>query len=321
MRHQLIGTFPPPLGGISVFLYRRRRQLLDCGESVVTVDFGKLGRWRRNAALLRMLLDPRPYAFDLNEVNFSAMAILVMRPFPGTVTYRVHGFGTLPHLQGARRFVFRALLRRADRIVLVNEQLRAYHAWHGYELPPVTVVEPAFLPPPLDEEAEIRATYYPETLRFVETKRPLLVVNAFQITFHEGVDLYGIDLCIALIDEIRKEHPGAGLLIALAEVGDPSYFATLQSEISQRGLDAHVHFMTGQRQLWPLLKAATVLLRPTTTDGDAVSIREALYFGRQVVASDVVVRPEGTVVFPSRDLASFVEATRRALVAASDPQR
>lgn len=313
--HLLIGTYPPPLGGISVFLYRRRRQLLDRGERVEVLDYMKLGRWQRVVALAKLMLDPRPCAFDMNEVNFSAMAMLVLRPFPGTVTYRVHGFGILPGLRGARRLVFRALLRRADRVVLVNEVLRAHYASHGFDLPATTVVEPAFVPPPLDEEAAIRATYEPDTLRFTETRHPLLVANAFKITFDHGIDLYGIDLCVALVDEIRKEHPDIGLLIALADVGDPEYFARLRTEITQRGLDSHIHFMTGQRQLWPMIKAATVLLRPTTTDGDAVSIREALHFGRPVVASDAVPRPAGTVVFTSRDLASFVAATRRVLAA------
>ena len=317
MRHELIGSYPPPLGGVSVFLYRRRRQLADRGEPVVVLDYGKLGRWRRAVALARLLLDPRPRAFDLNEFNFSVMAMLMLRPFPGAVTFRDHAFRLLGGLRGARRLVFRAFLRRTDRVVLVNEALRAYYASHGYALPEATAVEPAFLPPPLDEEAGVRATYDEETLHFTEMRRPLLIANAFRITFHEGVDLYGIDLCIALVDEIRQEHPGVGLLVALAEVGDPAYLAKLQSEISHRGLDAHVHFMTGQRELWPLLKAATVLLRPTNTDGDAISIREALYFGRPVVASDVVPRPVGTVVFKSRDLASFIAATRRVLAASS----
>ncbi len=57
--------------------------------------------------------------------------------------------------------------------------------------------------------------------------------------------------------------------------------------------------------------------RPTNTYGNAISIRGTLYFGRPVVVSDVVNRPEGTVVFKSRDLASFIAATRRALAAAS----
>ena len=317
MRHELIGTYPPPLGGVSVFLYRRRRQLLDLGEPVVVLDFGKLGRWQRAAAIARLLLDPRPRAFDLNEFNFTVMAALLLRVFPGSVTFRIHGFRMLGGLRGARRAILRAFLRRADQVVLVNEAQRAHYASLGYPLPETAVVEPAFLPPPLDEEASIRATYDEQTLRFTELRRPLLVANAFRISFREGVDLYGIDLCIALVDAIRKEHPDVGLLVALAEVGDPAYLAKLQGEITERGIGAHIHFMTGQRQLWPLLKAATVLLRPTNTDGDAVSIREALYFGRPVVASDVVTRPEGTVLFTNRDLASFVAATERVLAASS----
>jgi len=318
LKHLLIGTYPPPLGGVSVFLHRHRRRLLAAGESVDVLDYGKLSRWKRVIALVKLLLDPRGRAFDLNAMNFSVMAVLMLRPFPKNVTYRIHGFGSAAQVRGIRRWVFREFLRRADRIVLVNNALRAFYASHGYTLPSATVVEPAFLPPPLDEESAIRETYAPETLRFVESRRPLLVANAFRIVFHEGVDLYGLDLCLALVDEIRKEHPDVGLLLALAEVGDAPYYARLRDEVSRRGLDAHVHFMTGQRQLWPLLKAATVLLRPTTTDGDAISIREALYFGRPVVASDVVARPQGTVLFASRDLASFIAATRRALTQSSD---
>lgn len=321
MRHELIGPFPPPLGGVSVFLYRRRRQLTERGEPVVVLDFGKLGRWQRVVALARMLIDPRRRAFDLNERNFAVMAMLTLRPFPCTVTFRDHAYRELDGVRGRRRLVFTAFLSRADRVVLVNEALHAYYVSHGFPLPSVTVVEPAFLPPPLDEEASICATYSPETLHFAHARRPLLVAGAYRINFHEGVDLYGFDLCIALVDEIRKQHPGVGLLLALAEDANPAYLAKLQGEISRRGLDAHIHFMTGQRELWPLLKKATVLLRPTNTDGDAISIREALYFGRPVVASDVVTRPEGTVVFKNRDLASFVAATHRVLAASAGASR
>lgn len=313
MRHLLIGTYPPPLGGVSVFLYRYRSQLQGRGDAVFVLDVGKLSCWQRLRALVALMLDPRRWEIDLNEVNFSAMAVLLLRPFPGRVTYRIHGFGGLPSLRGARRAVLRAFLRRVDRVVLVNAALRAYYAAHGYALPAQTEVMHAFLAPPLDEEDAILATYDADTRRFVETRRPLLIANAYRITFHDGVDLYGIDLCIALVDEIRKEHPDVGLLIALAEVGDPAYLAQLRDEITRRRLDGAIHVMSGQRQLWPLLKQATVLLRPTTTDGDAVSVREALHFGRAVVASDAVARPPGTVVFANRDLASFVAATRRVL--------
>lgn len=48
-----------------------------------------------------------------------------------------------------------------------------------------------------------------------------------------------------------------------------------------------------------------VFVRPTNTDGDAVSLREALYFWIPSVASDAVQRPEGTVLFNSRDIDDF----------------
>ena len=59
--------------------------------------------------------------------------------------------------------------------------------------------------------------------------------------------------------------------------------------------------MTGQKELWPLFKKINLFIRPTFTDGDAVSIREALSFNCSVIASDVVQRPKSTVTFKNRD--------------------
>lgn len=50
-----------------------------------------------------------------------------------------------------------------------------------------------------------------------------------------------------------------------------------------------------------LMKQCDLVLRPTNTDGDALTIREALYFGVPVIASDAVRRPTGTILFRNRD--------------------
>ena len=47
------------------------------------------------------------------------------------------------------------------------------------------------------------------------------------------------------------------------------------------------------------------MVRPTNTDGDALSIREAMYFKISVIASDVTTRPENTIIFKNRDLDDF----------------
>ena len=65
--------------------------------------------------------------------------------------------------------------------------------------------------------------------------------------------------------------------------------------------------MTGERELWPLFRKADLMVRPTCTDGYGISIAEALYFDCPAVASDVCVRPEGTLLFNNRDMDDFYE--------------
>jgi hypothetical protein len=45
------------------------------------------------------------------------------------------------------------------------------------------------------------------------------------------------------------------------------------------------------------------LLRITTTDGDALSVKEALFLNKQVIATDVVDRPVGTQLVPLNEAA------------------
>ena len=51
-----------------------------------------------------------------------------------------------------------------------------------------------------------------------------------------------------------------------------------------------------------LIECSDIVLRPTNTDGDALTVREALFLGKKVLASDIVERPEGTILFKTRDI-------------------
>ena len=64
---------------------------------------------------------------------------------------------------------------------------------------------------------------------------------------------------------------------------------------------------------YPVYGLVDVLVRPTLSDGDAMSVREALHYGIPTVASDAVPRPDGVVVFCSRDQDDFEGAVRQTL--------
>lgn len=55
-----------------------------------------------------------------------------------------------------------------------------------------------------------------------------------------------------------------------------------------------------------IYQACDVFVRPTTSDGDSVALREALHLHKPCVVSDAVPRPEGCQVVATGDLAQYV---------------
>jgi hypothetical protein len=65
--------------------------------------------------------------------------------------------------------------------------------------------------------------------------------------------------------------------------------------------------------LTPAFRHDVVVVRATRTEGDALSVREALHAEVAVVASDVVDRPPGTVTFSTDDTVDLCHALRHVL--------
>jgi hypothetical protein len=87
----------------------------------------------------------------------------------------------------------------------------------------------------------------------------------------------------------------------------------VRAKVVELGLQDSVYFNTDTGVFLPVLAEASVLIRPTATDGDANSIREALSLGIPVVASDVVTRPKGCLLHRNRDIDDLESVTRHAL--------
>jgi glycosyltransferase involved in cell wall biosynthesis len=112
---------------------------------------------------------------------------------------------------------------------------------------------------------------------------------------------YGFPLLVQAISELRKKHPRLGCVV----MGD--------SESRPEGLPPHI-FATGDvphESCLAVIAGSDIFVRTTFSDGDAISVREAISLATPVVASDVVSRPAGTVCFKtgdSSDLASKIDS-------------
>jgi glycosyltransferase involved in cell wall biosynthesis len=112
-------------------------------------------------------------------------------------------------------------------------------------------------------------------------------------------DPYGLDVAISAFSAIAPDHPSLRMALFVGRRprtrGEEAYLRSLEERIVATGLSDRF-LMRAEVPLLPAFRHDVIYVRPTRTEGDAVSVREALLMGVPVVASDVVGRPEGTVL-------------------------
>jgi len=198
-----------------------------------------------------------------------------------------------------KRKIIQIALQSTTSLIVVNAHIREFCISLGVNPDRVFLI-PAFIPPE-PEEKEIHEI--PQKIRdFIDTHDPLISANAFKIKFFKNEDVYGIDLCIELCSRLKQDRDTIGFVFFLPQIGDTHYFSDLQQRLIDLHLQDNFLFVTEPYPFYPLLLKSSVFIRPTNTDGDAISLREALYFRIPSVASDVVTRPEGTILFKNRNI-------------------
>ena len=173
---------------------------------------------------------------------------------------------------------------------------------------------PEFIPP-----AEVPPLDHEPILALRRRCRHLLSSNAWKISFHEGEDLYGLDLLVEMMRRLVADRGlDVGLVFLMPNTGDDAYFEEIQGWIRTAGLSDRWLFVTEPRDesssLW---KITDVVVRATNTDGNSVSVLEALSLGVPVVASDCVERPPGATLFGTRNVDDLTERVAAVLTDAT----
>ena len=194
-------------------------------------------------------------------------------------------------------------LNSFDVIICVKKGDKEYLKAKGVNKPVLEV--PAFIFP-FDDELTIIPKYI---LDFISSKKFVISANASLIQFYDHKDLYGIDMCIDLIEMLNANKKDIGMVFCLPSINDALYFNKLQNLIIDKGIERNFLFVNEKIELYPIIQRSQLFLRPTNTDGDAVSIREALLYKTPTIASDICVRPKGTILFKTRDINDLYNKT------------
>lgn len=320
------GPYPPGIGGVSIYI-KRFKEFIDLKnisnsvwntssspvtrEGIIDIKPGNIFK------LLKSFLGMKIVHFNISGINAkksvggvsASKNILIyinktiFRKKKKVIT--VHG--SMSRLFNSLGDSALPILNSYDAVICVKENDKKFLLDRGIKTRVYEI--PAFIPPQIKED-EIKAI--PRRVwDFIAQKEFIISATASKFNFHNNEDLYGADMCVDLCRRLKQDYPNIGFVFSISNPGDTEYLGKLLRSIKDYGIERNFMFITEEHQFYPILMKSSLFVRPTNTDGDALSIREAVNFGVPVLASDVVERPKGVSLFKNRDAEDFYIQAKR----------
>lgn len=307
--HVIIGTKPPPRGGVAVYVERKIAFLNSNNVDVLWIN-------PRNILFFTFFLfrlaSSKKYALKITDVEMHTahpIAIFLATLFgvEGRISFYDHNYSEgFCHRNKLNKLLLRRFLRRLKCILVVGEHLIKNYDELTSEcnlnfdivVPYISLksirADPAFLGE--------------KCLSFFNKYKVVFINSAWFLGDDKyGEDLYGLKNSAEVFLSIYANNPFVSLLLIVG--GGPKDRVDELRKISY--MNSNVMLLEGNLNLTDFLRMPNaVLLRTTTTDGDSVSIREALELDRVVLASDAVPRPENTYIYELNSSSSLAESLK-----------
>ena len=319
-----LGPYPPPEGGISRNMLAIRDELQRSGHQCSIIATSKSNSVkdepdvyhpRSKTALIRLL---RKLKFDVlhlhigGDVTTRVLALVyVCSIFGGkhsVLTLHSGGFTTSDSAKTAKPSSFMGhVFRRFSKIIAVNHDLADVFRRFGVANERISIIAPYALQKP-DKNIAV-----PNALaEFCKTHSPLLLAVGGLEKDYDPV------MQIAAMPGIIADLPNAGLMI----VGSGSMQSEVAATVAASGYADHI-YLTGNVEhavTLHLMNDADIVLRTTLFDGDAISVREALFLGTPVITTDTGSRPDGVHLIKIGDKTGLVNKVKE-VTASSRPQK
>ena len=170
---------------------------------------------------------------------------------------------------------------------------------------------PAYIPSNITNKTSL-----PKSLeQFIEDSEKIITFYGHSFMKNCGNDIYGFFDAIEMYSSLVKQYKTcARLVYCIADMNDEKELSKIRLLASELNISDKIYWQIGPLEnMHALWNHTDVYIRPTSTDGDSVAIREALDLGLNVVASDVCMRPDGVLVYNYNHNIDFVTKVNDAL--------
>jgi hypothetical protein len=290
----IIGTLPLPCGGVTIHLERLCHAI---AGSAVKSDVLFLDYKKQNLIyVIYNFLGAR--ICHLNFSNKKVRFLLVIFAFilrkKIVITY--HGKYNFSH-------ILDLFVLSLANVNLVLNEYSFYSAKKKTLLKTKVLLVSAFIPPKSDLGLVLSEGTKNLVGEFAVKFDNIICTNSHKYVLDSDAhDLYRIDMIL----KCSLDFPEIGVIIA-----DPS--GELHLKYNAYVNQHNVLFITRPEPFVEILKKSHVFIRATTTDGDSLSVKEALFIGIKVLASDCVDRPKGCILFKTNDIESYKSSLKTVL--------
>ncbi|MCB9738470.1 MAG: glycosyltransferase [Deltaproteobacteria bacterium] len=312
-----VGPWPPPWGGIAVYVQRLSRGLAAAGHQVRVYDLQGTERrsengleviplrahWSRYLGLGARLAADGCDVAQLHLIGapgkILAPAVASCRTAGIPLAASFHSFRPDPSESTAARTAARLAVPQLQQAFASGAHVAEGLRTMGVPAHRVLAVPP-FVRAALHGAPEDRL---PDVIVQMRRRWKRLVVGGgTAILPFAGGDLYGADVFVAMAAAVAAAQADVGFVFQLPRRGDEALYGQLRASLASSGLGERLRLHEAPLQeavdLWQI---ADVAVRTSRTDGDAVSVRESLDLGTPTLASDCVQRPRAAILFRSGD--------------------
>ena len=315
----LIGAIPPPYGGVTIHVQRLLDSLLHRQMDVLLYDISgqakkhqavQCRRWR--SVVWRLLFASRSivHFHNFSPRNLYLYALLGIRHATVLSLHNERFLDELAQCGVLQKRLMTIALNQLDCVIVVNDKCAALAQQIVRDSAKIRVVA-GFIPP-----QRVSIDLVPPLIRDLRKRHQyLLASNAYKFAFHDGHDLYGLDMLVELTGRlVRERQLDVATVVLLPNPNDEEYYLKLLARAQELGIEERFKIVSDPvEEAAPLWSIADIIVRATNTDGNSLSILEALAAGTPVVASDCAPRHQAVNLYRTRDLDDLETATAKVL--------
>lgn len=302
---EIWGSYPPPIGGVTIHIYRLIHRLHEYDQSIILKNFGYntsnipyIRHARFSGFEFIKLLFIKKRLIHLQSNNFLAFLLLLLFGKKHRLGITLHNKNLIKVQSRFKYEIIQSFLQEAKFIIL-NDPNYKQQLINTFHLKENRIhVLPAFIPPLPCEYKGIDQSI----LDFKQKFSFVISANAYKLRIENNIDIYGFDLLIHLIKFLIDKDINVGLIFCLPLIGDQDYYNKCLLLIDKLKIAQHI--LIYQKQItngFEIWQNSDLFIRPTSTDIEGISVKEALFCGTPAIASDVCVRPKEAILFRNRD--------------------